>query len=68
MFIEVYQFRNCASKCYGHSVCYVAPTAYIVLWTEIFSSAQVNPDMVPEFENAGLQFVGKDDTGRRMEV
>jgi len=28
----------------------------------------VNPDMVPEFENAGLQFVGKDDTGRRMEV
>jgi len=24
--------------------------------------------MVPEFENAGLQFVGKDDTGRRMEV
>jgi CTP synthase len=29
---------------------------------------EVNPDMVPEFENAGLQFVGKDDTGRRMEV
>ncbi|XP_020397770.1 uncharacterized protein [Zea mays] len=28
---------------------------------------EVNPDMVPEFENAGLQFVGKDDTGRRME-
>jgi hypothetical protein len=24
--------------------------------------------MVPEFENAGLQFVGKDDTGKRMEV
>jgi hypothetical protein len=38
-----------------------------VLLTEILSS-QVNPDMVPEFENAGLQFVGKDDTGRRMEV
>ncbi|CAD6237846.1 unnamed protein product [Miscanthus lutarioriparius] len=29
---------------------------------------EVNPDMVPEFENAGLQFVGKDDTGRRMEI
>jgi hypothetical protein len=24
--------------------------------------------MVPEFENAGLQFVGKDETGRRMEI
>jgi CTP synthase len=29
---------------------------------------QVNPDMVPAFEKAGLQFVGKDDTGKRMEV
>jgi hypothetical protein len=24
--------------------------------------------MVPEFEIAGLQFVGKDESGRRMEV
>uniref|UniRef100_A0A0E0C4N3 CTP synthase n=1 Tax=Oryza meridionalis TaxID=40149 RepID=A0A0E0C4N3_9ORYZ len=29
---------------------------------------EVNPDMVPEFESAGLQFVGKDETGRRMEI
>uniref|UniRef100_A0ACD5VZD1 Uncharacterized protein n=2 Tax=Avena sativa TaxID=4498 RepID=A0ACD5VZD1_AVESA len=29
---------------------------------------EVNPDMVPEFENAGLQFVGKDESGRRMEI
>uniref|UniRef100_A0A0D9V2Y0 CTP synthase n=1 Tax=Leersia perrieri TaxID=77586 RepID=A0A0D9V2Y0_9ORYZ len=29
---------------------------------------EVNPDMVPEFENAGLQFVGKDETGKRMEI
>ncbi|KAL5226655.1 hypothetical protein ABZP36_014920 [Zizania latifolia] len=29
---------------------------------------EVNPDMVVEFENAGLQFVGKDETGRRMEI
>ncbi|KAI5000945.1 hypothetical protein ZWY2020_010904 [Hordeum vulgare] len=28
----------------------------------------VNPDMVPEFENAGLKFVGKDESGRRMEI
>ncbi|OEL12734.1 CTP synthase 2, partial [Dichanthelium oligosanthes] len=28
---------------------------------------EVNPDMVPLFENAGLQFVGRDETGRRME-
>ncbi|TVU35937.1 hypothetical protein EJB05_17844, partial [Eragrostis curvula] len=29
---------------------------------------EVNPDMVPEFENAGLKFVGRDDTGKRMEI
>ncbi|KAJ1284330.1 hypothetical protein BS78_03G195800 [Paspalum vaginatum] len=29
---------------------------------------EVNPDMVAEFESAGLKFVGKDDTGRRMEI
>ncbi|KAG8044853.1 hypothetical protein GUJ93_ZPchr0008g13907 [Zizania palustris] len=29
---------------------------------------EVNPDMVAEFENAGLQFVGKDETERRMEI
>jgi CTP synthase len=29
---------------------------------------QVNPDMVPDFERAGLQFVGKDESRRRMEV
>ncbi|KAJ6322503.1 hypothetical protein OIU77_012360 [Salix suchowensis] len=29
---------------------------------------EVNPDMVPQFENAGLSFVGSDETGRRMEV
>uniref|UniRef100_A0A0A9EV01 CTP synthase (glutamine hydrolyzing) n=1 Tax=Arundo donax TaxID=35708 RepID=A0A0A9EV01_ARUDO len=29
---------------------------------------EVNPDMVPEFEKAGLSFVGKDESGRRMEI
>ncbi|KAJ3670903.1 hypothetical protein LUZ60_008329 [Juncus effusus] len=29
---------------------------------------EVNPDMVPQFESAGLQFVGKDETGKRMEI
>lgn len=29
---------------------------------------QVNPDMISQLENAGLSFVGKDETGRRMEV
>ncbi|RID80679.1 hypothetical protein BRARA_A03322 [Brassica rapa] len=29
---------------------------------------EVNPDMIPEIENAGLSFVGKDGTGRRMEI
>ncbi|KQK08734.1 hypothetical protein BRADI_2g43640v3 [Brachypodium distachyon] len=29
---------------------------------------EVNPDMVLEFENAGLQFVGKDESDRRMEI
>ncbi|KAK8453269.1 hypothetical protein SEVIR_5G255400v4 [Setaria viridis] len=29
---------------------------------------EVNPDMVPDFERAGLQFVGKDESGTRMEI
>ncbi|KAF3334974.1 CTP synthase-like protein [Carex littledalei] len=29
---------------------------------------EVNPDMVPQFESAGLQFVGKDETEKRMEI
>ncbi|KAF9587209.1 hypothetical protein IFM89_039568 [Coptis chinensis] len=29
---------------------------------------EVNPDMITRLENAGLSFVGKDETGRRMEI
>ncbi|URE09036.1 CTP synthase, partial [Musa troglodytarum] len=29
---------------------------------------EVNPDMITEFEKAGLAFVGKDETKRRMEI
>lgn len=29
---------------------------------------EVNPDIVPKLEEAGLQFVGRDETGTRMEV
>ncbi|XP_062216809.1 uncharacterized protein LOC133916924 [Phragmites australis] len=29
---------------------------------------EVNPEMVPDFERAGLSFVGKDESGRRMEI
>ena len=29
---------------------------------------EVNPDVVPELEKAGLRFVGKDDTNTRMEI
>ncbi|RZR83017.1 hypothetical protein BHM03_00009557 [Ensete ventricosum] len=29
---------------------------------------EVNPNMVAEFQKAGLAFVGKDETGRRMEI
>lgn len=29
---------------------------------------EVNPELVPQFEAAGLRFVGKDDTGTRMEI
>ncbi|KAL3523229.1 hypothetical protein ACH5RR_016063 [Cinchona calisaya] len=29
---------------------------------------EVNPDMVPQLEAAGLSFTGKDETGRRMEI
>ncbi|XP_028773368.1 CTP synthase isoform X2 [Neltuma alba] len=29
---------------------------------------EVNPDMISQLENAGLSFVGKDETGKRMEI
>lgn len=29
---------------------------------------QVNPESIGAFEEAGLKFVGKDETGNRMEV
>ncbi|KAK9149938.1 hypothetical protein Syun_008247 [Stephania yunnanensis] len=29
---------------------------------------EVNPDMIAQLENAGLTFVGKDETGQRMEI
>ncbi|XP_021299502.1 CTP synthase 2 [Herrania umbratica] len=29
---------------------------------------EVNPDMISEFEAAGLSFVGRDESGRRMEI
>lgn len=29
---------------------------------------KINPNMVTDLENAGLSFVGKDETNRRMEV
>ncbi|KAM1212883.1 hypothetical protein ACFX1X_004447 [Malus domestica] len=29
---------------------------------------EVNPDMISQLENAGLSFVGRDETGRRMEI
>ncbi|CAI7852211.1 unnamed protein product [Closterium sp. NIES-54] len=29
---------------------------------------EVNPDMIDEFEGAGLNFVGRDESGRRMEI
>ena len=28
----------------------------------------MNPELVPDLESAGLRFVGKDETGRRMEI
>ncbi|XP_038992280.1 CTP synthase 2-like [Hibiscus syriacus] len=29
---------------------------------------EVNPDMISKLEAAGLSFVGRDETGRRMEI
>lgn len=29
---------------------------------------EVNPELVDDLESAGLRFVGKDDTGQRMEI
>ncbi|KAH0637378.1 hypothetical protein KY289_037293 [Solanum tuberosum] len=35
---------------------------------ELCRRYEVNPDMVQQFEDAGLSFTGKDETGRRMEI
>lgn len=29
---------------------------------------EVNPELIDKFEEQGMQFVGKDETGRRMEI
>lgn len=29
---------------------------------------EVNPDLIGEFEKAGMSFIGKDETGQRMEA
>lgn len=39
-----------------------------VTLTTFMLYVQVNPDMVSQLESAGLSFVGKDETGSRMEV
>jgi CTP synthase (UTP-ammonia lyase) len=33
-----------------------------------FGIVQVNPDVIETLEEAGLKFVGKDESGKRMEV
>ena len=33
-----------------------------------FSRYEVNPAMVADLEHAGLNFIGRDDTGQRMEI
>jgi hypothetical protein len=40
----------------------------VVLYSAVFCRYEVNPDMVPQLEAAGLAFVGKDETGERMEI
>nr|CAB3464402.1 unnamed protein product [Digitaria exilis] len=56
----IFKVNNCkAAKLYGN-VSYVDERHR--------HRYEVNPDMVPEFEKAGLSFVGRDETGRRMEV
>lgn len=50
----------------GSHIKLCTPLLFCVTMKVVFF--QVNPDMVPDFERAGLQFVGKDESGRRMEV
>ncbi|AQK92323.1 CTP synthase family protein [Zea mays] len=55
-----FQATNCKSaKLYGNA-CYVDERHR--------HRYEVNPDMVPEFEKAGLSFVGRDESGERMEI
>jgi hypothetical protein len=40
----------------------------VTVFSCIMIFLQVNPKMVSDFERAGLSFVGKDESGSRMEV
>jgi hypothetical protein len=69
-YADICQFFESAYKFYESALLCspIKPAFFSWTWTEILPTSQVNPDMVPEFENAGLKFVARDDTGKRMEV
>ncbi|CAL4894957.1 unnamed protein product [Urochloa decumbens] len=56
----LFQVKNCKSaKLYGNA-------SYVD--ERHRHRYEVNPDMVQEFEKAGLSFVGRDESGKRMEI
>lgn len=50
----------------GKNVLYLS--CILVLSSHLICVVQVNPEMVGILEEAGLKFVGKDESGQRMEV
>ncbi len=49
-------------------LCACIHTSFTPLCPRSCARYEVNPDLVPKLEAAGLQFVGKDETGQRMEI
>lgn len=49
----------------GHAS-YIDIIIYVTLW--LVCRYEVNPSLVPELEASGMQFVGRDETGERMEI
>jgi hypothetical protein len=40
----------------------------LVVWMAFSDGLQVNPEIVPQLEEKGMKFIGRDETNKRMEI
>ena len=66
--VTVSHRQICGSTLHEEKKCNKLSSCNHQIPKKLFIFKQVNPNMVPQFENAGLSFVGRDETGQRMEV